>query len=123
MLKDYKNHVQERLQQGIPPLALNAEQVSELVDLLKSPPKGEEDYILDLITNRTPAGVDPAAYVKAGFLTAIAKGETTSPLIDKEHATTLLGTMLGGYNVESLIGLLKDEEVGQIAAEGLSKHY
>ena len=121
MLKDYKNHVQERLQQGIPPLALNAEQVSDLVDLLKSPPKGEEDYILDLITNRTPAGVDPAAYVKAGFLTAIAKGETTSPLIDKKHATTLLGTMLGGYNVESLISLLEDEEVGQIAAEGLSK--
>ena len=121
MLKDYKNHVQERLQQGIPPLALNAEQVSDIVDLLKSPPKGEEDYILDLITNRTPAGVDPAAYVKAGFLTAIAKGETTSPLIDKEHATTLLGTMLGGYNVESLISLLEDEEVGQIAAEGLSK--
>ncbi len=121
MLKDYKNHVEERLQQGIPPLPLNAEQVSELVDLLKSPPKGEEDYILDLITNRTPAGVDPAAYVKAGFLTAIAKDETSSPLIDKKHATSLLGTMLGGYNVESLIGLLEDEEVGEIAAEGLSK--
>tara|TARA_B100001057_G_scaffold183876_2_gene184559 strand:- start:207 stop:2786 length:2580 start_codon:yes stop_codon:yes gene_type:complete len=121
MLKDYKNHVEERLQQGIPPLPLNAEQVSDLVDLLKSPPKGEEDYILDLITNRTPAGVDPAAYVKAGFLTAIAKDETSSPLIDKKHATSLLGTMLGGYNVESLIGLLEDEEVGEIAAEGLSK--
>ena len=121
MLKDYKNHVQERLQQGIPPLPLNAEQVSELVELLKFPPEGEEDYILDLITNRTPAGVDPAAYVKAGFLTAIAKDETTSPLVDKKHATRLLGTMLGGYNVESLIGLLEDEEVGEIAAEGLSK--
>ena len=121
MLKDYKNHVQERLQQGIPPLPLNAEQVSELVELLKSPPEGEEDYILDLITNRTPAGVDPAAYVKAGFLTAIAKDETTSPLVDKKHATRLLGTMLGGYNVESLIGLLEDEEVGEIAADGLSK--
>ena len=121
MLKDYKNHVQERLQQGIPPLPLNAEQVSELVELLKSPPEGEEDYILDLITNRTPAGVDPAAYVKAGFLTAVAKDETTSPLIDRKHATSLLGTMLGGYNVESLIGLLEDEEVGEIAAEGLSK--
>ena len=114
MLKDYKNHVQERLQQGIPPLPLNAEQVSELVELLKSPPEGEEDYILDLITNRTPAGVDPAAYVKAGFLTAVAKDETTSPLIDRKHATSLLGTMLGGYNVESLIGLLEDEEVGEI---------
>ena len=121
MLKDYKNHVQERLQQGIPPLPLNAEQVSELVELLKFPPEGEEDYILDLITNRTPAGVDPAAYVKAGFLTAIAKDETTSPLIDRKHATSLLGTMLGGYNVESLIGLLEDEEVGEIAADGLSK--
>ena len=121
MLENYKEHVEERLGQGIPPLPLNAEQVSELVELLKSPPSGEEEYILDLITNRTPAGVDPAAYVKAAFLTAIAKGETNSPLIDKKHATKLLGTMLGGYNVESLLGLLEDEEVGSLAAEGLSK--
>jgi len=121
MLENYKEHVEERLSQGIPPLPLNAEQVSELVELLKSPPSGEEEYILDLITNRTPAGVDPAAYVKAAFLTAIAKGEANSPLIDKKHATELLGTMLGGYNVESLIGLLEDKEVGSIAAEGLSK--
>ena len=121
MLKNYKNHVEERFEQGIPPLPLNAEQVSELVELLKSPPSGEEEYILDLITNRTPAGVDPAAYVKAAFLTAIAKEETSSPLIDKKHATKLLGTMLGGYNVESLISLLEDEEVGPLAAEGLSK--
>ena len=121
MLNSYKEHVEERAQQGIPPLPLNAEQVSELVELLKSPPSGEEEYILNLITNRTPAGVDPAAYVKAAFLTAIAKEETHSPLINKHHATELLGTMLGGYNVESLIGLLEDEEVGSIAAEGLSK--
>ena len=121
MLENYKEHVEERLSQGIPPLPLNAEQVSGLVELLKSPPSGEEEYILDLITNRTPAGVDPAAYVKAAFLTAISKGETKSPLIDKKHATELLGTMLGGYNVESLIGLLEDEEVGSLAAEGLSK--
>ena len=121
MLENYKNHVEERFEQGIPPLPLNAEQVSELVELLKSPPSGEEEYILDLITNRTPAGVDPAAYVKAAFLTAIAKEETSSPLVDKKHATKLLGTMLGGYNVESLISLLEDEEVGPIAAEGLSK--
>ena len=121
MLENYKNHLEERFEQGIPPLPLNAEQVSELVELLKSPPSGEEEYILDLITNRTPAGVDPAAYVKAAFLTAIAKEETSSPLIDKKHATKLLGTMLGGYNVESLISLLEDEEVGPLAAEGLSK--
>ena len=120
MLENYKTHVKERLKQGIPPLPLNAEQVTELVELLKSPPSGDEEYILDLITNRTPAGVDPAAYVKAAFLTAVAKGETSSPLIDKRHATKLLGTMLGGYNVESLIGLLDDPEVGSLAADGLS---
>ena len=121
MLENYKNHVEERLKQGIPPLPLNAEQVSDLVELLKSPPSGEEDYLLDLITNRTPAGVDPAAYVKAAFLTALAKDETSSPLIDKQDATKLLGTMLGGYNVESLISLLEDDEVGSLAADGLSK--
>ena len=121
MLKNYKEHVEERLQEGIPPLPLNAEQVSELVELLKAPPAGEEDFILDLITNRTPAGVDPAAYVKAAFLTDVAKGATSSPLIDKELATKLLGTMLGGYNVESLIGLLEDDAVGGLAADGLSK--
>lgn len=121
MLKNYKEHVEERLQEGIPPLPLNAEQVSELVELLKAPPAGEEDFILDLITNRTPAGVDPAAYVKAAFLTDVAKGAASSPLIDKQLATKLLGTMLGGYNVESLIGLLEDDEVGGLAADGLSK--
>lgn len=121
MLKNYKEHVEERLQEGIPPLPLNAEQVSGLVELLKAPPAGEEDFILDLITNRTPAGVDPAAYVKAAFLTDVAKGATFSPLIDKRLATKLLGTMLGGYNVESLIGLLEDDAVGELAADGLSK--
>ena len=121
MLKNYKEHVEERLQEGIPPLPLNAEQVSGLVELLKAPPAGEEDFILDLITNRTPAGVDPAAYVKAAFLTDVAKGTTSSPLIDKRLATKLLGTMLGGYNVESLIGLLEDDAVGELAADGLSK--
>ena len=121
MLKNYKEHVEERLLEGIPPLPLNAEQVSGLVELLKAPPAGEEDFILDLITNRTPAGVDPAAYVKAAFLTDVAKGATSSPLIDKQLATKLLGTMLGGYNVESLIGLLEDDAVGGLAADGLSK--
>ena len=121
MLEDYKIHVEERLQQGIPPLPLNAEQVSELVELLKSPPPDEEEYVLDLITNRTPAGVDPAAYIKAAFLTDVAKGDASCPLIDRKHATKLLGTMLGGYNVESLIKLLEDDEVGSLAADGLSK--
>jgi len=119
MLKEYKAHVEERAKEGIPPLPLNAEQVASLVEIIKKPPSGEEDFLLDLLTNRTPAGVDPAAYVKAAFLTDVAKGEANSPLIDKKHATELLGTMLGGYNVESLIELLEDEEVGSIAADGL----
>ena len=119
MLKEYKAHVEERSKEGIPPLPLNAEQVASLVEIIKEPPSGEGDFLLDLLTNRTPAGVDPAAYVKAAFLTDVAKGEANSPLIDKKHATELLGTMLGGYNVESLIELLEDEEVGSIAADGL----
>ena len=121
MLQEYKSHVEERASLGIPPLPLNAEQVASVVELLKNPPEGEASLLLDLITNRTPAGVDPAAYIKAAFLTDLAKGEATSPLINKEDATRLLGTMLGGYNVESLIDLLKDQEVGEIAADGLSK--
>ena len=121
MLQEYKNHVEERASLGIPPLPLNAEQTASVVELLKNPPEGEASLLLDLLTNRTPAGVDPAAYIKAAFLTDLAKGEATSPLINKEDATRLLGTMLGGYNVESLIDLLKDEEVGEIAADGLAK--
>tara|TARA_Y100001970_G_scaffold121071_1_gene150118 strand:+ start:1572 stop:4148 length:2577 start_codon:yes stop_codon:yes gene_type:complete len=120
MLKDYKKHAEERGKLGIPPLPLNAEQLASLVKLLKNPPSGEEKFILDLLTNRTPAGVDPAAYVKAAFLNDVAKGKANSPLIDRKKATELLGTMLGGYNVESLINLLEDDEVGSLAASGLS---
>lgn len=99
MLEAYRQHVEERAAEGVPPKPLTAEQVAALIELLKAPPAGEEEFILDLITNRVPPGVDEAAYVKAGFLTAIAKGEATSPLIDKIHAVKLLGTMQGGYNI------------------------
>ncbi len=121
MLEAYRKHVAERAELGIVPKPLDAAQVAELVELLKNPPKGEEQFILDLITNRVPAGVDEAAYVKAGFLSAVAKGETTSPLIDKKHAVKLLGTMLGGYNITTLVSLLDDAELGAAAAEEL-KH-
>ncbi len=121
MLEAYRQHVAERAELGIDPKPLNAEQVNGLIELLKAPPAGEEDYILDLIVNRVPAGVDDAAYVKAGFLTALAKGEASSPLIDKKRATELLATMLGGYNIEALVDLLDDEELAPVAAEGLSK--
>ncbi|MEN8670534.1 MAG: aconitate hydratase B, partial [Ketobacter sp.] len=112
MLEAYRKHVEERAAQGIPPKPLDEKQAADLVELLKNPPAGEEDFLVELLTYRVPAGVDQAAYVKAGFLAAVAKGEATSPLIDKRKATELLGTMLGGYNVQPLIDLLDDAEVG-----------
>ncbi|MDC8441766.1 bifunctional aconitate hydratase 2/2-methylisocitrate dehydratase [Halomonas aquamarina] len=121
MLEAYRQHVEERAAEGVPPKPLTAEQVAALIELLKAPPAGEEEFILDLITNRVPPGVDEAAYVKAGFLTAIAKGEATSPLIDKIHAVKLLGTMQGGYNIATLVELLDDAELAKEAGEQL-KH-
>ena len=121
MLTEYRKHEEERRSLGIPPLALNAEQVADLVELIKKPPAGEEELILDLFTNRIPAGVDQAAYVKAAFLSDVAKGNIKTELINNKLATELLGTMLGGYNVEPLINLLKNEEVGEIAVKSLSK--
>ena len=101
MLEAYREHTRERGQQGIPPLALNAAQVAELVELVKNPPAGEEAYILDLLTNNVPPGVDDAAYVKAAFLADVAKGSASSPILDRKRATELLGTMVGGYNIVS----------------------
>jgi aconitate hydratase 2/2-methylisocitrate dehydratase len=121
VLEAYRSHVAERAAQGIPPKPLNPEQTAALVELLKSPPAGEEAFLLDLITNRVPPGVDEAAYVKAAFLTAITKGEAKSPLIDRLKATQLLGMMLGGYNIDTLVGLLDDAELGTAAAKEL-KH-
>ena len=121
MLDRYREHAAEREALGIAPKPLNDAEVNSLVALLKDPPTGEEEFILDLITNRVPAGVDNAAYVKAAFLADIAKNNAVSPLINRQHATELLGTMLGGYNIEPLIELLDDEEVAEKAAEALSQ--
>ena len=120
MLEAYREHVAERAKQNIPPLPLNAQQVADLVELLKNPPAGEEAFLLELLSQRVPAGVDEAAYVKAGFLAAIAKGEAQSPLIDKNKAVELLGTMLGGYNIAALIDALDDSEVADTAVKALS---
>jgi len=121
MIGNYREHVAERQAQGLPPLPLDAQQVAELVELLKNPPAGEEQFLVDLLTHRVPPGVDQAAYVKAGFLTAVAKGETQCPLINPATATQLLGTMLGGYNIEPLIELLDIDALAPIAAEALAK--
>ncbi len=120
MLEQYRKHVAERAAEGVVPKPLDAEQVAQLVELIKLPPEGEEDFILDLLTHRVPAGVDEAAYVKACFLTAIAKGETQSPILTPEHATELLGTMLGGYNIAPLIDLLDNNTLAPLAANALS---
>ncbi|TVU63597.1 bifunctional aconitate hydratase 2/2-methylisocitrate dehydratase [Vibrio atlanticus] len=120
MLEAYRKHVEERAAEGVVPRPLDAEQVAGLVELLKNPPQGEEEYLLDLLENRIPPGVDEAAYVKAGFLTAITKGEVASPLVSKAKAAQLLGTMQGGYNIESLVSLLEDAELAPIAVKALS---
>ena len=121
MLQAYRQHVAERAALGIPPLALDAKQVAELIELIKNPPAGEEAFLVELLTHRVPPGVDDAAKVKASFLAAVAHGELSVALISKAKATELLGTMVGGYNVQPLIELLDDAEVAGIAAEGLKK--
>ncbi|MFK8081544.1 MAG: bifunctional aconitate hydratase 2/2-methylisocitrate dehydratase [Granulosicoccus sp.] len=120
MLEAYRQHEAERQAQGIVAQPLNAQQAADLVELMKSPPKGEEDFLLHLLSNRIPAGVDEAAYVKAGFLTAISTGEATSPLLSRVAAVELLGTMLGGYNIQPLIAALDDEELAATATKALS---
>ena len=119
MLEAYRAHVSERAELGIPPKALDPAWTADLVELLKAPPAGEEEFLLDLIANRVPPGVDEAAYVKASFLSAIVNGEAASPLIDRTAAVALLGNMHGGYNVETLVKLLDDDELAPAAAQEL----
>lgn len=139
MLKAYRDHVSERVAQGLPPLPLSPEQTAALVELLKSPPApargvpaesgskaarsgetGEGDFLLNLFENQVPAGVDQAAYVKAAFLADVAHGKVETPLICRQHAVQVLGTMLGGYNVGTLIELLDDATLAPDAVQALS---
>lgn len=120
MLENYRNHIKERAAEGVVPKPLNAEQTAALVELIKQPPKGEEGFLLDVLADRIPAGVDEAAYVKAGFLSAVAKSEVTSPILSPEDAVKLLGTMLGGYNVAPLIDLLDHPVLAELAAKELA---
>ncbi len=120
MLQTYRDHTAERELEGIPPKPLDAQQVADLIELIKNPPVGEEEYLLELLTQNVPAGVDEAAYVKAGFLAAIVRGETKSRLIDNVKAVEILGTMLGGYNIEPLIAALDNDETAPAAVKALS---
>jgi aconitate hydratase 2/2-methylisocitrate dehydratase len=121
MLEGYRRHVKERAALGIPPLPLSRQQTDELIGLLRRPPAGEEQTLVDLLTYRVPAGVDAAAEVKAAYLANLAFGRETSALICRENATRLLGTMLGGFNIRPLVELLEDDVVGSIAAAGLEQ--
>ena len=121
MLQAYRQHASEREALGIPPLPLDPQQTADVIELLKAPPAGEEQFLLDLLVNRVPAGVDEAAKVKASYLAALAFGSEKNALISAERATELLGTMLGGYNVSPLIDLLDNDTLGPIAADGLKK--
>ncbi len=120
MLESYRQHVAEREAEGLPPLALDTNQVAELIELIKNVPAGEDEFLMDLLVNRVPPGVDQAAYVKAAFLTDVAKGNTSCDLIDAVRATEILGTMLGGYNIQPLIDLLDNETTADAAATALS---
>ena len=120
MLNEYKIHEQERAEQNIPPLPLDPDQTSQLVDLLKADHE-ESELLLYLLKERVPAGVDQSAYVKAAFLADITTGETTSPYLSKIEAVKLLGTMLGGYNIQPLIACLKTDDLGEEAANALSE--
>ncbi|MGQ0709347.1 MAG: bifunctional aconitate hydratase 2/2-methylisocitrate dehydratase [Rhodoferax sp.] len=121
MLQAYRAHAAERAALGIPALPLDAKQVSELIELIKNPPAGEDAFLMDLLTHRVPPGVDDAAKVKASFLAAVAHGDIQVGLVSKAKATELLGTMVGGYNVHPLIELLDDAEVAAVAADALKK--
>ena len=121
MLEAYRQHVAERAAQNIPPTPLSPAQVADLLELLNDPPAGEEAFLVELLTERVPPGVDEAAYVKAGFLSALATGESACSLIDQEHAIQLLGDMHGGYNITTLVELLDDPTLGMSAARELKK--
>lgn len=120
MLENYRKHIAERAAEGVMPKPLDAEQTAALCELLKNPPDDEAAFLLDLLANRIPPGVDEAAYVKAGFLSAIAKNEAHSPILTPADATELLGTMLGGYNIAPLIDLLDSKVLAPIAARALT---
>ena len=121
MLQEYQKHVEERAAEGLPPLPLDAKQVSDIIEGLKQPQNTDREALLELLIHRVPPGVDKSAYVKAGFLAAIAKQETQCDLITPVYATELLGTMMGGYNIQPLIELLDYDATAEAAEKALSK--
>jgi aconitate hydratase 2/2-methylisocitrate dehydratase len=119
MIDDYRKEAADRLKEGLPPLPLTAKQTAELVTSLKSADTKDTKTLMELFCHRVPSGVDQAAYIKAAYLTDIAKGIEQSAIISPKYAIELLGTMVGGYNVQSLISLL-DSDLADDAVRVLS---
>ena len=125
---DYEKHVSEREKEGVPPLALNAKQTSEICELMRHAGNSSGDekaqnelkFLINLLANRVNPGVDDAAKIKAEFLGEVIEGLKIDGL-DAVRAIKILGKMLGGYNVEILVRALKnsDDVIAQAAANEL----
>jgi len=121
MLEAYFSQEKERAKLGIPPLPLSSAETRDVCQFLEAPEEGKGDLVLALLRDRVSPGVDPAARIKAGWLTRIGRGESVSPLVSRKDAVFLLGTMLGGYNIGPLVAFLEDEELGPAGADALKK--
>jgi aconitate hydratase 2/2-methylisocitrate dehydratase len=119
MLESYYQKAEERKKLGIPPLPLTPEETAEVCQGLENPPAGLAEELVYLLEQRVSPGVDPAARVKAAWLADLAFGRRKSPVISPEGAVFLLGTMIGGYNVEPLVSLLEHPVLAEKAAEAL----
>ena len=53
-LETYRKHVAERAAEGVVAKPLDAEQVAALVELIKNPPAGEQDFLKELLSSRIP---------------------------------------------------------------------
>src|SRR6056300_1060570 len=120
ILDTYKTHTNDRIKEQLPPLPLNPQQTAELIEYIKDETHQNLDEALNLLLHKVPAGVDQAAYIKAGFLNDIANKKITSSVLSPEKAIQVLGTMLGGYNVQALVPLL-DSEFADEAVKALAK--
>jgi len=121
MVEAYFDQEKERAKAGLPPLPLTPAEVEDVCRFLEKPEAGKTETFLSLLKNRVSPGVDPAANVKAGWLTRLANGLITSPAVSRTDAVVLLGTMLGGYNVEPLVSFLDDRDLAAAAAAALKK--
>ncbi len=121
MLDSYFEQEKERAKIGLPPLPLTPAEVEEVCRNLEKPDPGQGGLLHGLLENRVSPGVDPSAKVKAAWLASVAKGTVKSPAVSRGDAVRMLGTMLGGYNVEPLVEALADNAIASAAADALKK--